>query len=215
MKVLLIGNGTSRKDLDISSFVKTHNIDKTVGCNGIWRDYDTDFVVMWDNKPIYEFIVHKCEYEWYSRLVIPDSYEKNIVGNLVGRTSGSYALYWSILHFNPTDIYMIGFDYFLDYIDCGSQIYSYINEEAFVCSQVLSEIRAEYMSNYMKSKEDITFHILVPDGINLNYTLDNASNVRTITKKNKVVKTPAPLTFEGIVPITNRKVFDLYDANII
>lgn len=51
MPALIIGNGESRKHLDLSPYLKNFI---TVGCNAIHRDYTTDHLICCDQKMVHE-----------------------------------------------------------------------------------------------------------------------------------------------------------------
>lgn len=181
MRVLLIGNGTSRKDFDINLFVDRYSISKTIGCNAIWRDYIPNYIVIWDDKPLFEYINYRKSYDWYSRLVFPDSIEKDECTNEIGQNSGAYAMKWAIRNFDPEEVFLLGFDYFQDSHNRGSQMYSYEGESLFTCSKNVSVLRAKGMASYMKKYNEIKFHILTPRGAELDECVYDIPNISKLS----------------------------------
>lgn len=52
MKAAIIGNGVSRKDIDLESLCKV--VDSTYGCNALVRDFEPDYLIAIDDKILEE-----------------------------------------------------------------------------------------------------------------------------------------------------------------
>ena len=56
----VLGNGNSRKDIDLSHL---HKFGKIYGCNALYREYRPDYLVAVDVKMILEINEHKFQME--------------------------------------------------------------------------------------------------------------------------------------------------------
>lgn len=109
MIAFVLGNGQSRKQIDIDSLKQYGTV---YGCNAIYRDYSPDYLVAVDEKMVRELAKHKVD----KRITCYTSYYNQIPGDFhffpkhPGKNSGHSAMILACLH-NHTKVYMIGFDY--------------------------------------------------------------------------------------------------------
>lgn len=126
LKALVIGNGESRKEVDIEKHRLSHTL---IGCNAIYRDINVDHLICCDNRMMKESFQHQntlnCkiytrdEYFYEHRKIYKRKnierlpmlpFENNIKADHPRHWgSGPYAIYLAtVLGFNDLD--MIGFD---------------------------------------------------------------------------------------------------------
>lgn len=55
MRTLVIGNGESRRDINLLRFVKTHN---TIGCNALHRDFIPEHLICVDKRMVVESLTN-------------------------------------------------------------------------------------------------------------------------------------------------------------
>ena len=63
-RVLVIGNGESRKSLDLNHFKKDYT---TIGCNAIHRDFSVDHLICCDNRMVKEALTNPSLSRIYTR----------------------------------------------------------------------------------------------------------------------------------------------------
>jgi hypothetical protein len=107
----IIGNGNSRKDLDITDLSDKGTI---YGCNALYREFEPDHLIAVDTKMILE--INKAGYQ-HSHSVWTNSNRAfngmngfNFFNPSKGWSSGPTALWFASTH-DITDIYILGFDY--------------------------------------------------------------------------------------------------------
>jgi hypothetical protein len=107
MTAFVIGNGTSRKDIDLYQLQK-HGM--TYGCNALYRDFTPDVLVTKDSLITRE--IEKDGYalnnRFYTRLPSPNA--TILDKNYRGYCSGTNALHISTTE-NHKKIYLLGFDF--------------------------------------------------------------------------------------------------------
>ena len=107
----VVGNGTSRKSIDIPALRGKGTI---YGCNALYREFSPDFLVAVDTKMILE--INKSGYQhthqvWTNRNKAFDKFVNfNFFPTSKGWSSGPTALHMASDHNNET-IYILGFDY--------------------------------------------------------------------------------------------------------
>ena len=126
MHCLVVGNGESRRGVDISKFTDRFTI---VGCNALHRDTSVDHLICCDRRMVEEAVISKhtintkiyVREEWhkYFRKIKKDKrihllpeipYEQiNKQDKAINWGSGPYALL-TAASLNPTTITMVGFD---------------------------------------------------------------------------------------------------------
>jgi hypothetical protein len=135
----VIGNGTSRKDINLTA-LKDHGT--TYGCNALYRDFAPDHLVCVDVKMINEIArsgYNKTNTVWTNYNGYTQSIENfSLLNPSLGWSSGPTALHVASTH-NPTMIYILGFDY------QGLENNSFNNMYADT-------------ENYKKSNDRATFH---------------------------------------------------------
>lgn len=110
-QAFVVGNGTSRLDIDLSQ-LKSQG--KIYGCNALYREFDPDYLVAVDVKMILE--INKAGYQHtHSVWTNPNkAYNKftdfNFFNPSKGWSSGPTALWLASGHDND-EIYILGFDY--------------------------------------------------------------------------------------------------------
>jgi len=111
MKAFVVGNGTSRKDIDLN-LLKKHG--KIFGCNALYREFSPDYLVAVDYKMIDEINHHKYQLKnqvWTNPFRLQSKFKGfNTFEKSKGWSSGPTALWFaSEKQFNT--IYILGFDY--------------------------------------------------------------------------------------------------------
>jgi hypothetical protein len=104
----VLGNGVSRKGLDLTSLQK-HGV--IYGCNALYRDFVPDVLVATD-KPIREEIQHSgyaIKHKFYTRFPLEGLGGLEVPKQYWGYSSGPIAVSLAALD-NFSDIYMLGFD---------------------------------------------------------------------------------------------------------
>lgn len=107
----IIGNGTSRKDIDISYLSNKGTI---YGCNALYREFEPDYLVAVDTKMILE--INKAGYQHSHEVWTNPNRAFNGMNGFKffnpskGWSSGPTALWLASTH-DITDIYILGFDY--------------------------------------------------------------------------------------------------------
>ena len=151
-KALVIGNGESRKDLDLKSLIKIYDI--TIGCNALHRDFKVDHLICCDRRMVDEAI--KNPFISNTQIYVRDSWyhyfrkilkNRNInhlpqvptVGNLKADKadhwgSGCYAILLSA-QLNVEQVDLVGFDLYpinekVNNIYKGSANYSKTDSQA-------------------------------------------------------------------------------------
>lgn len=114
MKVaVILGNGMSRKDIDIDFYKKLYNA-PVFGCNGVYREYDVDFLIAFDQKIVSEI---KGSVWPLSKLIVPsldEQYEPAEANpNRPRNNSGMVAMSEAIKRGYSTLI-CFGFDFLLE-----------------------------------------------------------------------------------------------------
>lgn len=107
----MIGNGISRKDIDLS---KLKAVGTLYGCNALYRELSPDHLISVDTKMIKEIVsanYHLTNNVWTNY----NSYTSTIEGLQLlnpglGWSSGPTALHIASIE-NPKTIYILGFDY--------------------------------------------------------------------------------------------------------
>ena len=121
---LVIGNGESRANINLSQFVDKFN---TIGCNAVHRDVAVNHLICCDRRMVEESLnsintintkiyVRKDYIDYYSKLdnrihLLPEIpyTSKNKIDNPINWGSGPYALLVSA-NLSPNKIIMLGFD---------------------------------------------------------------------------------------------------------
>jgi hypothetical protein len=104
----VLGNGVSRKSLDLTS-LQTHG--PIYGCNALYRDFVPDVLIATD-KPIREEIQHSgyaIKNRFYTRFPLESLGAWEVPKQYWGYSSGPIAVALAAID-NFSDIYMLGFD---------------------------------------------------------------------------------------------------------
>lgn len=107
-KAFVLGNGVSRKGVDLSALQK-HG--KIYGCNALYKDYKPDVLVATD-RPIAEQIQqtgYARSHKFYTRYPLPDLGALRIPEKYWGYSSGPAAVAIAALD-KHAEIYLLGFD---------------------------------------------------------------------------------------------------------
>lgn len=178
----VIGNGTSRLDLDLNWF---QSFSTTYGCNAIYRDYTPDYLIAMDIFMVCEIIDNKAHYKtnFYTQHTNKiDGFQKeghpiNFFENKSKTTdSGTNAIQLATNH-NHHTIILIGFDYVTN--NLWSNIYhgtmNYTNPQAAPHHQAHS-----YQQRFMNivRKNPNTKYIRVTNN-HMNNNLDNYTEITT------------------------------------
>jgi hypothetical protein len=110
-KAFVLGNGTSRKSIDITQLKKFGPI---YGCNALYREFEPDYLVAVDTKMILEInqagYQHKHQVWTNPNRAYNGMHGFNFFQPSKGWSSGPTALHLASTH-DTTDIYILGFDY--------------------------------------------------------------------------------------------------------
>jgi hypothetical protein len=118
MKIFLFGNGVSRKDFDIDTL---RGEGLLVGCNWAYKDYPFNIICSAD-KEVSSKIKNNWDGDWIRRdhPTLRDNVYLNSHDNLIctlpvlshglGWNTGRAAIYALYKLYNPTKIYLLGFD---------------------------------------------------------------------------------------------------------
>jgi len=162
----VLGNGTSRKEIDLNHLQQYGNI---YGCNAIYREFDPDYLVAVDVKMILEIDKHK--YQMRNPNVWTNSNKSyryieglNYFKPSRGWSSGPTALYLATQHL-PTykNIYILGFDYkglkdgkLINNLYAGTPNYKKVTDSATYYGNWLKQT-----ARVIKDNPLITFHRVI------------------------------------------------------
>src|SRR5882724_3283320 len=112
-KVLIVGNGPTRKDIDIPKLIASDSF-VSVGTNASYRDIKTDWLVALDDRIVEEIRASKYPLE---RFYVPPTeaqYEPAEYNPSRPRNNaGMVAMDWAI-DVGYTDLYAVGLDFIID-----------------------------------------------------------------------------------------------------
>lgn len=109
MTAVIIGNGVSRKQINLQSLDSY----TTYGCNALYRDYKPDYLVAVDNVMVRELAKESVDKE----LTVYTTFYNQVSGNFKffkkhpGLNSGHAAMKLAAEEHKHETVYMIGFDY--------------------------------------------------------------------------------------------------------
>jgi hypothetical protein len=178
-KALIVGNGLSRKDLDLREVARVNDNMTIFGCNAIYRDYlpdcsVPDYLVAIDPGIITEI---ECSKFPANRVLIPWEHERweprELWGDLPAFTStprsnaGTNAIIEAI-KLGYTDIRLVGFDSFVYQRDVAeSNMYegsnNYGPETRAKFEEGLARIR--YISWIIENNRDKSFTFYLPEDV--------------------------------------------------
>ena len=107
----MLGNGTSRKSIDLNQLKKHGTV---YGCNALYREFEPDYLVAVDTKMILE--INKSKYQHNHEVWTNPNRAYNAMNGFnffqpsKGWRSGPTALHLASTH-AATQIYILGFDY--------------------------------------------------------------------------------------------------------
>lgn len=146
----VLGNGTSRKSIDLTQLKGKGTI---YGCNALYREFDPDFLIAVDTKMVLE--LNKAQYQhkvpvWTN----PNkSYAKFVGFNFFnpskGWSSGPTALHMASYVHKQDIIYILGFDY----QGAGENNDKVNNIYADTFNYKKSHERATYYGNWLKQTQ--------------------------------------------------------------
>lgn len=108
MTAIVIGNGTSRKSIDLHSLQNY----TTYGCNKLYIDYNPDYLIAVDKVMVDEFVKNKVDetHNVYTTFYIQMPGKLNYFTKHTGYNSGHTCCWLASQHKHKT-VYMLGFDY--------------------------------------------------------------------------------------------------------
>lgn len=108
MTSVVIGNGVSRKSIDLNSLKFT-----TYGCNALYRDFKPDYLIAVDSVMIDEFVKNKVDetHNIYTTYLIQTKGKFNYFSKHTGMNSGHTACWLAANQHKHEIVYMLGFDY--------------------------------------------------------------------------------------------------------
>lgn len=142
----VLGNGTSRKDLDLSKLKQNGTV---YGCNAIYRDYLPDYLVAVDTKMVIELnkesVQQRCAVWTNPNKAFSKLTNFNFFSPSKGWSSGPTALHLASDHGND-EIYILGFDY--KGLGTNSELVNNVYADSFNYKR--SNERATYHGNWLK-----------------------------------------------------------------
>jgi hypothetical protein len=142
----VLGNGTSRKDLDLTKLKQNGTV---YGCNAIYREYLPDYLVAVDTKMVVELnkelVQHRCAVWTNPNKAYSKFTGFNFFSPSKGWSSGPTALHMASDHSND-EIYILGFDY--KGLGTNSELVNNIYADSFNYKR--SNERATYYGNWLK-----------------------------------------------------------------
>lgn len=154
-KAFVLGNGVSRKNIDLSKLSKHGSI---YGCNALYREYTPNYLIAVDVKMILE--ITKNGYQLNNEVWTNPNKRFDSIDNLnffkkpKGWSSGPTALDLCCQHKNQ-EIYILGFDYIgikgkINNIYAGTKNYKNENEKEIYHLNWLNQTKAILQKNYKK-----------------------------------------------------------------
>lgn len=128
--ILCIGNGPSRKGINFKVFCEQQNIDYTMGCNKIYKDYIPDMITFWDDTAVYDLVTQDVNFfrtNFYRRVHILNDHSRNLSRAYLSN-SGIYNILFAIQKFGKDKIQsinIIGYDSVFDDNKSGANCYTY------------------------------------------------------------------------------------------
>lgn len=142
----VIGNGTSRKSIDLQQLKSQGTI---YGCNAIYREFIPDYLIAVDTKMILELnkesVQHRCPVWTNPNKAFSKFNNFNFFSPSKGWSSGPTALHMASDHSND-EIYILGFDY--KGLGEKSELVNNIYADTFNYKR--SNERATYYGNWLK-----------------------------------------------------------------
>lgn len=194
-RILIIGNGASRKGIDLASYASEYFV--TFGCNKIFEEFTPNYLVVMDKEPITLAMQHfESNYTW-NNIIIPSPFEKKKVN---GSNSGAFCLKYADMQFPNSNIDILGFDSVFYDEDNGQNMYKY-NKADFNIRNKLVEMNVfltsfvSIIGNFTQKNKEVNFLIQKSKKDKLsNYFIKAFSNLETkvyvtfITDKGKVLE---------------------------
>ena len=157
----IIGNGTSRVPIPLSSLVGKGTI---FGCNALYRDFtDYDFLVSIDDQ-IIEEVRDKANDD---RLIIPaeeDRWEHSDYSKNRRRSNAGMNAMIEAVNRDCTKLYCLGFDFILKDETSTSNVYEDTNGYGpeTHANEADNPFRVKYLNWYMQRNTDVTFTFVLP-----------------------------------------------------
>jgi hypothetical protein len=142
----VLGNGTSRKDLDLTKLKQNGTV---YGCNAIYREYLPDYLVAVDTKMVLELnkesVQHRCSVWTNPNKAFSKFTGFNFFSPSKGWSSGPTALHMASDYSND-EVYILGFDY--KGLGTNGEFVNNIYADTFNYKR--SHERATYYGNWLK-----------------------------------------------------------------
>lgn len=176
--VLLIGNGPSRKNIDIKSFkydILKHDSNivlPTFGCNAIWRDFDISLftgICIWDVEPLKDIL--STIGVTTNILLIPYEIDRKKV---LHSNSGMFLLHFVAEKYPANNIHIIGFDQLIRN-GSKSSLYGYegpAHNEPYVLSSSLYKDRSNEMTSWIINNDYTQYHVYTNTKLSSNNKYD-------------------------------------------
>jgi hypothetical protein len=157
----VVGNGTSRSPIDLSSLKGKGSI---IGCNALYRDFpEYDYLVAIDDGMIEELQKNAND----ERLIIPpqdERWEDSRYSNIRRRSNAGMNAMFEAIRMDHNKLYCLGFDFLLKGEESISNIYEdtdcYGPETHAVQSD--NTYRIKYLSWCVQSNKDVSFTFVLP-----------------------------------------------------
>jgi hypothetical protein len=158
----IIGNGTSRKDVDLNA-LKTHGT--IFGCNALYRTFEPDWLIAFDDKIVDE--IKKSNFPKDKLIVPPEKHRyepKSFNPNQPRQNAGMVAMFEAIKK-GHEQLYSFGMDFVIEDYDYNiSNIFDGTNAYGSEtrCSVSDSYKRCEFMNWFALQNPSVTFFFVFP-----------------------------------------------------
>lgn len=177
-KALIIGNGVTRRRFDLKKAATEYT---TFGCNGLYREFEPDYLIALDGNMINEI---KNSGFPEDKLFVPDvenQYEPAIFNpNRPRENAGMLAMRYAIFK-GHREIYCVGMDFLISDFELNMNN-MYRNTPNYSAKTTASfqdnDNRAKYFSWFTRQFKDVTFYMLFPKGVWNFRALNTGPNVK-------------------------------------
>lgn len=187
-RYMCIGNGPSRKGIDLNILKRYTYYPITIGCNYVYKEFKCNYVSLWDID-VLKTVVNEVN---YSELIIPDPIDRESMGL---SNTGYFSIWWAINKAKAEEIHLVGFDH-LKKNDSGETLTDHIIKKHHGynknCTQSKTQrlYRGNTIVDLIKSAPEVKFVIWFPTrskGI-LSLTECPNATIKTVPKNSKLNK---------------------------
>lgn len=177
-KAFIIGNGTSRKDFDLTKITKAHGI--TIGCNAVHRDRSTwpDYLVAIDDGIITE--IESSDFPATRCLFPPEDerWEPADCNPARPRSNAGVNAMLEAIKMGCSDLWCLGFDFLMIGTDGLDNMFKGTNNYGpeTATSYADSIRRVKYLEYVARKNPDVNFYFVFKSGYQ--YKVVNQPNIR-------------------------------------